>query len=1227
VSSKFYYAAVAGVVLGFANSGGRAADRFWTNSAGGNFTNAVNWSPNVVPGAADNAHFNVAGVPTVGWTVSRTNGNAFLNPANGAVQFAIGANAWFVTNQFRLSTNPASISAALVLSGNLIVANAAGTGLINVGERGKGTLAILGGSVTADQLLATNVTASVTNSVLTFSSGNLTVQHGSTVLFKDSQLRVGTGSAATTLNLLGTNVWGLGSAGTELVIGSSNTGPTAAFVVGQSTVWSNRARIILGTGNSAAAQLFVYGGAKMSSDIPFISRNSTATNMLVITDPGTLWEGTYIYVGDVASTNAQLYVTNGAEALLSNDLEIGNDDTAVSNLVMVAGPGSVLSNTYTAYVGIFGGGNQLTISNQGAQFTGNSYVGLYSSGNRATVTGTNSLWRHTSSLVVGSTGSSNRLEILNGGTVISPVASIGSDHLTISNQALVSGAGSQWIVTNSLFAGAAGRGHTLIISNQGGLQSGTAIVGNSSATNSRVILTGTGSSWTNDDLLVIGKQAVAGLLRVQSNAVLQTLELGLGTETSARSNTVEVFNGGRMDVLDRITLGSTGAVSRITLSNGTVTGGEECFMGASVSSTNNELLITSGSTWSNRFAIWVGYISSFNRLQINGGSLVQSSHGLIGVNPNANENEALVDGAGTVWSNQLGVVAGWLGSSNRLMISNGALVHSSDVVQIGIFAGSSNNLIQVDNGTLRATNVTGSAALRIGRGTNRLNAGRIETDQLIMTNSTGVFEFNGGLLVTRSATISNNTPFVVGRSSATRATWDVRASGSNHLLVGSLFVGSNSAFNQLVITNGATFSTLGNGEVGVTAAANSNSVLVSSPGSRWILQTDLHLGTTGAVNRLVISNGGFMGVEISVIGASGTSSNNEAVITGTGSLWTNIFLFVGSGGVGQRLVVSNGATVFANGLTVGATATATNNRVVVDGGTLRVTNGPSTGLLDIRRGTNVLNAGLVEVDRLFLTNSLGFFELNGGVLSARTISNSTATVFRVGNGTSAATLNLAGNASHFFMAGLSVSNNGTLSGNGTVTGAVSVRPGGTLAPGTGIGRIVLNSAPSLQGQVVMEISKAVTVLTNDVVQVSGTITYGGSLVVTNVGPSVLSGGDRFQLFAAGGYAGSFSPVILPQLSPGLTWTNKLLLDGSIEVLGRPSPHFANVIQSGTNVVISGAGGPTNATYFVLASTNITLPLTNWTRILTNTIDGSGNFTFTTPLTPGLSQRFYVLLVP
>ena len=51
--------------------------------------------------------------------------------------------------------------------------------------------------------------------------------------------------------------------------------------------------------------------------------------------------------------------------------------------------------------------------------------------------------------------------------------------------------------------------------------------------------------------------------------------------------------------------------------------------------------------------------------------------------------------------------------------------------------------------------------------------------------------------------------------------------------------------------------------------------------------------------------------------------------------------------------------------------------------------------------------------------------------------------------------------------------------------------------------------------------------------------------------------------------------------------------------------------------------------FIICSrpTNLALPLTNWTRLLTNQFDNSGNFNFTNPMDTNALQNYYLLQIP
>src|SRR6185503_21283071 len=78
------------------------------------------------------------------------------------------------------------------------------------------------------------------------------------------------------------------------------------------------------------------------------------------------------------------------------------------------------------------------------------------------------------------------------------------------------------------------------------------------------------------------------------------------------------------------------------------------------------------------------------------------------------------------------------------------------------------------------------------------------------------------------------------------------------------------------------------------------------------------------------------------------------------------------------------------------------------------------------------------------------------------------------------------------------------------------------------------------------------------------LTYGGFLVLSNLGPTALAAGDNFKLFDATNFAGSFSTITFPPLGPGLGWTNKLALDGSLQVVVAPNREFGVDVSQAQN---------------------------------------------------------------
>jgi uncharacterized repeat protein (TIGR03803 family) len=88
-------------------------------------------------------------------------------------------------------------------------------------------------------------------------------------------------------------------------------------------------------------------------------------------------------------------------------------------------------------------------------------------------------------------------------------------------------------------------------------------------------------------------------------------------------------------------------------------------------------------------------------------------------------------------------------------------------------------------------------------------------------------------------------------------------------------------------------------------------------------------------------------------------------------------------------------------------------------------------------------------------------------------------------------------------------------------------------------------------------------------------------------------------------------------------------DISVELEGSAQPGIAQIALSGTNLVISGSGGQSGQTYYVLMGTNLAEPLNEWVPVATNVPGTNGNFVIiaTNAVSPNARQRFYILQSP
>lgn len=128
----------------------------------------------------------------------------------------------------------------------------------------------------------------------------------------------------------------------------------------------------------------------------------------------------------------------------------------------------------------------------------------------------------------------------------------------------------------------------------------------------------------------------------------------------------------------------------------------------------------------------------------------------------------------------------------------------------------------------------------------------------------------------------------------------------------------------------------------------------------------------------------------------------------------------------------------------------------------------------------------------------------------------------------------------------------TLGGSGTVRGSVVQNANSQIAPGDGVGILTVTNTVTLGGTNVMEINRTNAITADRIVAQQGFIVSGTPyVVVQNVGTTNFAVGDKFTLFSqpVSGLTISGNLPTLP--CAGLTWINKLDVDGSLEVGGSP----------------------------------------------------------------------------
>jgi T5SS/PEP-CTERM-associated repeat protein len=748
-----------------------------------------------------------------------------------------------------------------------------------------------------------------------------------------------------------TNTLFLNNAGTNTplhVLGSALTlDRNGVMVVNNSAVLATDGNGVHVGDVGGNAAMTISNGGGLYSGIDSIGNNSNSIgNSVLIAGRGTIWSNTTLYVGHFGAGNS-LTVSNGGAVWNGAITDLGDQSSSSNNTAVIRDPGSVWSNNFDLYIGNLGSGNSLTITNGGAVVTARfGAVGWspFNSNNVVTVSGNGATWQIAGFLRVGFPGTSDQLVIGAGGTVIASNAVIGLDNISLASGNVLQVNGGSLFVTNS-------SGNGLLA------------VGQSSGTGS-LILNG-GSVTVNQLELVNGISSVfdfnAGTLNSGASFVNnnQLFVVGDGTDAATfhLSGGVHSF-ANNLEVRNNASLTGCGTINgNITIDSGSSVqadcGGTLTFTGivtnnGTMQAINSSVLEAYGTMVNNGTINIANGLTNFHGAFINNGTVLGTNGTVLGPSSSLASN-SWISAAGGNWEGTANWSAGNAPSStySEIIISN------SSSTTVTISSNTANNFTS----TMIISNLTVSA---LGGVTNTLvlnTAGSptpLEILNGIGLNSGGLMEVdntsllidsyaNGGFLIAGTVIVQNG-------GQITAACQQMTVSNGT-LLANELNVGLDCGSQGTLTVAGGTITLSSLLDIGVSAAATGTVWLLG--GQLWVTNGCTSIGDSG-VGCLTVSNGTFL--------ASGV---------GVG---------LSSGSQGTLLVAGGSLSVLSN-MVVGNTTCSSLGTITMSGGTLFVTNAATMAVLELRNGTFTLNGGWLVVDQLVITNACAGFIQNGGTLT------------------------------------------------------------------------------------------------------------------------------------------------------------------------------------------------------------------------------------------------------
>jgi T5SS/PEP-CTERM-associated repeat protein len=629
-------------------------------------------------------------------------------------------------------------------------------------------------------------------------------------------------------------------------------------------------------------------------------------------------------------TFTALIITNGAAVTNSGSTIIGLNASADTNLVVVTGAGSSLNGTGVT-IGQGGSANELDILN-GGMVTGSGTIGNAASGsnNLVLISGAGSVWTNSSGLSVDS-GSRNCLILTNAGQIwMTGNAGIGFGLSTFSNSVVVTGTNSEWS-SGYFYLGYMNAGwHRLSINN--------------------------GGAFTTTSTCDIGTYCNSNTLTVadpHSSLTCQTYRMGF----NSMDNQCIVSNGAKLVVTNS---SSTATVVEGGFTSVTITG--------------------AGSLWTNNVDFDFG--ASSNTLIITSGGKLADNDGYIQVNPTTalQANFVTVSGTNSSWYNLANLYVADSGA--RLLVTNGGTL-VDNTAYLGENTGNNNCFALVDGAgslwTNRVNNIDGN------------NDGAFYLGQNGATNTLMVSD--SGEVAAPDIYVNNSGRLIVANSGNLLAVRDIHNGSSGGLYIGNnsspnqMIISNNAVVNVGYLLQIGNF--LGAGQTSNTVTINggtmivSNSITVASPGS-LVLNAGTFRGGVFSISNYamqtnaIVFNGGtlqvagiaytFSAYPLPLLVGDGLHSAtfqmlNDGTFSGGFNVSSNAWL-TGGGTVNGNVTVYNGGTL-APGITNLASVTINGSLLLNNGSTTLMGLQPSTAsACSVQGVTNLVYGGTLQLTNL-----------------------------------------------------------------------------------------------------------------------------------------------------------------------------------------------------------------------------------------------------------------------